>query len=72
MEGTTHLVDCTYVRKRVAAATLERQLLLLDAEGNLRWQADVPEDLKRIALSPLGDWLICGFADGRLLRLDCP
>jgi hypothetical protein len=42
----------------------------LDAEGNLRWLLELPEEVLRIELSPLGDWLVCGFASGRIVRLD--
>lgn len=70
MDGTTKLVCSTYTKKWILAATLERQLLCVDTNGNLRWLLELPEDVCRICLSPLGDWLVCGFASGRIVRLD--
>lgn len=69
-EGTTKLVSTTYQRKLILAATLERNLLCLNTDGDLRWLLELPDDVLRIALSPLGDWLVCGFASGRIVRLD--
>ncbi len=70
MDGATKLVASTYLQRILIAATLERQLLCVDQEGELRWLLEVPDDLVRICLSPLGDWLVCGFASGRIIRLD--
>lgn len=70
MEGTTHRVSSTYQRRRLAAATLERHLLMTDAKGDLMWMAEPPEDIVRIRLAPLGDFLIVGLASGRVVRLD--
>lgn len=70
MEGTAHRVAATYARKRFACATLERKLLMLDTSGELRWLVDAPDDVSKLRLSPLGDWLVVGFAGGRLVRLD--
>ena len=70
MDGTTKLVASTYIRKLMVIATLERRLLCLDTEGTVRWLLELPDDVRRVCLSPLGDWLICGFASGRIIRLD--
>lgn len=70
VDGTTCLVATTYIGKLILTATLERQLVCLDPDGNIRWLLDLPDDLCRIYLSPLGDWLICGFVSGRIVRLD--
>jgi hypothetical protein len=70
LDGTAHVVSTTYQRKRIAAATLERQMVLLDSEGDIKWALHAPDDVTRIHLSPLGDWEIVGFADGRVVRLD--
>lgn len=69
-EGTTKLVSTTYQRKLILAATLERNLMCLSTDGDLRWLLQMPDDLVRVVLSPLGDWLVCGFASGRIVRLD--
>ncbi len=70
MEGTAHRVSSTWQRKRLAVATLERHLLCVDTEGNLKWLAEAPDDIARVRLSPLGDYMIVGFTGGRLIRLD--
>ena len=70
LEGTAHLVSTTYLKKRIAAATLERQLFFLDADGDVKWLVQAPDDIKRLQVSALGDWLIVGFASGRIVRLD--
>lgn len=69
-EGTVALVACGYARKQLIAATLERQLFAINDAGDLVWNLTLPEDLARILVSPLGDWVILGFASGRILRLD--
>jgi hypothetical protein len=71
LDGTAHLVSSSYAKKRWAAATLEKQLLLLDSNGELKWMTTAPDDITRLHLSPLGDWLVVGFAEGRVVRLDC-
>jgi hypothetical protein len=70
LDGAANLVSSTYSRKWIVAATLERQLICLDSEGKERWLLELPEELCGVRLSPLGDWLICGFASGRIVRLD--
>ncbi|OYW20044.1 MAG: hypothetical protein B7Z55_07865 [Planctomycetales bacterium 12-60-4] len=71
LDGTAHRVATTYSKKRLAAATLERHLLMVDAEGELRWLVEAPDDISAVCLAPLGDWLVVGFAGGRIVRLDC-
>lgn len=69
-EGTVALVACGYARKQLIASTLERQLFAINDSGDLVWNLTVPDDLTRILVSPLGDWLVLGFASGRVVRLD--
>src|SRR5262249_12544088 len=68
--GTVGLVSCGYTKRDVVAYTLERTLFSVDDEGNSKWNVSVPEDVHRIVLSPLGDFIICGFASGRIMRID--
>lgn len=70
MDGTTKLVATTYQKKYILIATLERHLMCLDSDGNLRWLVELPDDLCRIFISPLGDWVVVGFNSGRVVRLD--
>ena len=71
-EGTVGLVACGFAKRNIVAYTLERTLFGVDDAGNPQWNVTVPEDLQRIILSPLADFLICGFASGRIMRLDLP
>jgi outer membrane protein assembly factor BamB len=70
-EGTVSHVACGYARKQLVAATLERHLFAMSDSGDLVWNLTLPEDLTRILMSPLGDWIVLGFASGRIVRLDC-
>ncbi len=69
-DGTVGLVSCGFSKRDIVAYTLERTLFSADDEGNPQWNVTVPDDVQRIILSPLGDFLICGFASGRIVRLD--
>lgn len=69
-EGTVSQVACGYARKQLIAATLERQLFAINDSGDLVWNLTLPEDLNRILMSPLGDWIVLGFNSGRIVRLD--
>lgn len=69
-DGTVGLVSCGYAKRDVLAYTLERTLFSVDDSGNPQWNVTTPEDVQRIILSPLGDFLICGFASGRIMRMD--
>lgn len=70
LDGTANLVSASYLRKRIAAATLERHLLMVDTEGALKWLVPAPDDILRLQMGPFGDTLVVGFADGHIVRLD--
>jgi hypothetical protein len=70
VDGTPSRVATSFVRKRLVASTVERHLYWLDADGEMLWAADVPEDVTGLACDPLGNWLVCGFASGHVVRLD--
>jgi hypothetical protein len=69
-DGTVGLVTCGYAKRHIVAYTLERTLFGVDDEGNPQWSVEVPEEIQKIILSPLADFLICGFTSGRIMRLD--
>jgi hypothetical protein len=69
LEGTAHRVALTYHSHRIATATLERQVLLLDAGGGVKWMLHAPDDVIGLRLSPRGDALVVGLSDGRIVRL---
>jgi hypothetical protein len=70
-EGTVALVACPYAKRQLVASTLERHLFAVNDAGDAMWNVTLPEDLSRILMSPLGDWIVLGFASGRVIRLDC-
>ena len=70
IEGTVCRVSCSFNADRIAAATLERHLYWLDSDGQLLWATQVNEDILRVICDPLGEWLLCGFNSGQILRLD--
>lgn len=69
-DGSVGLVSCGFTKRDVVAYTLEGTLFSVDDEGNPRWNVTVPENVQRIILSPLSDFIICGFASGRIMRFD--
>jgi hypothetical protein len=69
-DGTVGLVACGFSKKHLVAATLERSLFAMNDSGDLLWHLTAPEDVIRLLISPLGDWVVCGFASGRIVRLD--
>ena len=70
IEGTVCRVACSFNADRIAAVTLERHLYWLDSDGQLLWATQVNEDLLRVICDPLGEWLLCGFNSGHIVRLD--
>lgn len=70
VEGTPSKVAASYFGERLVVSTVERHLYWLDADGALLWAAETPDDVNSLICDPLGEWLIVGFASGRILRLD--
>lgn len=69
-EGTIGLISCAFTKKHLVASTLERNVFSLNPEGNLVWHLTAPDDINRLLMSPLADWIACGFSSGRIVRLD--
>jgi hypothetical protein len=69
-DGTVGLVTCGFVKRKIVASTLERTIFGVDDAGNPLWNVTAPDDIKRIILSPLADYMICGFSSGRIMRFD--
>ena len=69
-DGTVGLVTCGFAKRKIVAYTMERTLFCVDDAGNPEWNVSVPEDVHRILLSPLCDFIICGFSSGRIMRFD--
>lgn len=70
LEGIANHVAVSFSPRRILASTIERHLYALDGHGELVWAVQAPDDIAHIACSPLGDWYLCGFAGGRIVRLD--
>ncbi len=69
-EGTVGRVSISFRGERTIAATLERHLYWIDSDGEMLWAATTPDDVCQVICDPLGEWLLCGLADGHVLRLD--
>jgi hypothetical protein len=63
-------VGATYGGERLACATLERGLFWIDRGGQVLWQAQLGDDVARLAVHPLGFGMVVGLQSGRILRLD--
>lgn len=70
LDGTVSRIDVSYEAQRIAAATIERTLYWLDADGELLWSTTPPDGIEAIRCDPLGEWIICGLKCGRVFRLD--
>jgi outer membrane protein assembly factor BamB len=70
LEGTASRVAVSFEPQRIFAATIERKLYWLDADGEVLWSTTPPDDIEAVACDPLGEWVICGLKCGRVYRLD--
>jgi WD40 repeat protein len=69
-DGTVGLVSSGFTKRGIVAYTLERTLFGVDDSGTPLWNVNPDEDIQKIILSPLGDFIICGFNSGRIMRFD--
>jgi hypothetical protein len=70
LEGTAQRADVSFEANRIIAATVERQLYWLDADGEVVYSTTPPDDVAAVRCDPLGEWIICGLKCGRVFRLD--
>lgn len=68
--GTVCKVSTSFDASRIAAATQERHFYYIDSDGDVIWQATLPDEVCRLVCDPLGNGVICGFQSGRILRID--
>ena len=68
--GTVSKVATSYLPKRIAAATVENELLWIGLEGQILWQATVPEPVVGVLVDPQGRGLVCGLESGRIYCLE--
>ena len=72
IDGTAHLASTSYIGTVIAAATMEDRFVLIDLDGQILWQADLPEPLVALRCGPFGDQVVCGFASGLVQCLKWP
>lgn len=68
--GTVARVSTSFHPGRLAAATTERHFYYIDSDGQVLFQAALPDDACRVICDPFGQGVILGLASGRILRLD--
>lgn len=68
--GTVSRVSTSFIPGRIAAATVERHFYYIAADGEVEFQAQLPDDVCRVICEPLGTAVILGLASGRIMRLD--
>lgn len=68
--GTVCRIATGFVSSKIAAATVERHFYYIDREGEVFWQATLPDDVCGLQCDPYGSGIICGLQSGRILRLD--
>ena len=70
VRGTPNHVSTSFMSRRLGVSTMEREFYWLDAEGELLWAANLPDDVSRLQTGPLGRSILCGFQSGRIDRLE--
>lgn len=68
--GTVSRVSTSYLPGRIAAATIERHFYSIDADGQVEFQAELPDDVCRVICDPFARGAIVGLTSGRIMRLD--
>ncbi len=68
--GTVQRVATGFQGGHIAAATLERHFYYIDSDGQVEFQAVLPDDAARVICDPAGSGVMLGLASGRILRLD--
>jgi hypothetical protein len=69
VEGTPARISTCFDGSRIAAATLERQVFLLDRCGRLLWAAVAGGDVASVSCNGTGRVVTIGFTEGRVERL---
>ncbi len=70
MDGTVNRLDVSFEPDRVIVSTVERSLFWLDADGDQLWTTTVDDQVVDVLCDPLGEWIIVGFQNQGLYRLD--
>ena len=70
LDGTVSRVSTSFQPGHIAAATLERHFYYLKSDGQVEFQATLPDVACRVACDPVGKGVVIGFAEGEIVRLD--
>jgi hypothetical protein len=68
--GTVSQAVPDFPGRTIAASTLEGDLAVMNAAGNVRWRTRLGRPIVALEVDPLGRYLIYGHATGELARLD--
>ncbi|MGE5195405.1 MAG: hypothetical protein ACM3U2_23170, partial [Deltaproteobacteria bacterium] len=68
--GTVSRVSTSFVPGRIAAATMERHFYYIESDGQVEFQATLPDDVCRVFCDPSGRGVVVGLSSGRIMRLD--
>lgn len=68
--GTAARISTSFLPGRIAVATTERHFYYIDSDGQILFQASLPDDACRVLCDPFGRAVIIGLASGRIQRLD--
>src|SRR5262245_12499461 len=75
-EGSYHLGGTVshavpdFPGRSIAAATLEGELAVMNAGGNVRWRTTLARPVTSLEMDPLGRYVVYGHATGEIVRLD--
>jgi hypothetical protein len=68
--GTVSQAIPDFPGRTIAASTLEGDLAVMNAAGNVRWRTRLARPIVALEIDPLGRYVIYGHATGELGRLD--
>lgn len=68
--GTVQRVSTGFLGGHIAATTVERHFYYIDPDGQVEFQAVLPDDAARVICDPAGRGVIVGLTSGRIMRLD--
>ena len=68
--GTVSCVSTSFIPGHIAAATIERHFYYIEADGQVDFQATLPDDACRVICDPFGKGVVVGLASGQIMRLD--
>ena len=68
--GTVSRVSTSFIPGRIAAATMEQHFYYIDSDGQVLFQASLPDTACRVICDPFGKGVIVGLSSGRIVRLD--